>query len=108
MNERESGLRRISLLIREDQHRRVQELGLNLSGLFRDMLDDRLSERKITFAVSSETRSYYDQLVSNFGATDDQLEPIFRELLAHFLSAKIEEMKKIRDDLLNGTSGQKK
>ena len=64
------------------------------------MLDDRLSERKIIFSVSSETRAFYDQLVSNFGATDEQLEIIFRKSLAEFINERIETMISIQNELL--------
>ena len=42
--------RRISLMIREDQHSRLLELGVNMSGLIRSLIDDHLSDAKITLA----------------------------------------------------------
>ena len=47
--------RRINLMIREDQHSRLLELALNMSGLIRSLIDDHLSDSKITLAVSEET-----------------------------------------------------
>mgnify|MGYP003644313243 CR=1 FL=1 len=50
-------LKRISLLLREDQYKELNKKNINLSGLIRDLLDDHLSESKVTLDVSDETRS---------------------------------------------------
>ena len=70
----EPGLRRISLMVRADQHAALSEKGLNVSGLVRDLIDDYLSEHTITISVGEETRGLYDQIVANTGSTDEDVE----------------------------------
>jgi hypothetical protein len=93
----EPTLRRISLMIREDQHRALTDQDLNVSGLVRDLIDDYLSEHKITIAVGEKTRSLYDQIVANTGSTDVEVEVYFREALKHLLNDKIKAMQKLEE-----------
>lgn len=88
----DQALKRISLLIREDQYKTLSERGLNLSGLVRDMIDDYLSDHTVTIGVSEETRQLYDRIVSNTGSTDADIEGYFREALGGMLKDKIKEM----------------
>lgn len=88
-------LRRISLLIREEQYERLNARGLNLSGLVRDLVDDYLSDDSITLAVTAETRALYDRIVSNAGSADVDVERYFRAALGDLLRAKIEEMRSL-------------
>ena len=90
-------LKRISLMIREDQYDRVSKKGLNLSGLTRDLLDDYFSEHKITLAVSEDTADLYDKIVSNTGTSDSDLEDYFKEALGKLLEKKISEMQALAD-----------
>ncbi len=87
--------RRISLMIREDQHVRLLELGVNMSGLVRSLIDDHLSESKITLAVSEETSSLYQQIVSHSGSTDADIEPYLRAALKRMLKDRIAQMEKL-------------
>jgi hypothetical protein len=91
----DKALKRISLLIREDQYTELGERGLNLSGLVRDMIDDYLSAHTITIAVSDETRKLYDRIVANAGTSDADIEKVFRESLGVLLRAKIKEMQSL-------------
>ena len=91
----ESPLKRISLLIREDQYQVISGRGLNLSGLVRDMIDDYLSAHTITISVTDETRKLYDRIVSNAGTSDSDIEHYFRESLGVMLKAKIKEMQSL-------------
>ncbi|MCJ8277416.1 MAG: hypothetical protein HRT44_12730, partial [Bdellovibrionales bacterium] len=92
-------LRRISLMIREDQHQKLLDSGLNVSGLIRDLVDDYMSDFKITLSVSEETRSIYDKVVSNTGATDQDLERYIVEALKELLKSRIKEMQSLEKDL---------
>lgn len=92
-------LKRISLLIREDQYQRLGAMDLNLSGLVRDMIDDFLSESKITLSVSGETRDLYSRVVSNTGSTDEDLEKYLRTALAALLRDRIKGMEKLYQSL---------
>lgn len=85
-------LKRISLMIRDDQHQKINERGLNVSGLFRDLLDDYLSEHKVTLSVSQETKEVYDMVISNTASSDEELEKYLNESLKNLLKEKIEYM----------------
>jgi hypothetical protein len=87
--------RRISLMIREDQHLRLLDLGVNMSGLIRSLIDDHLSESKITLAVSEETAHLYQQIVSHTGSTDADIEPYLRAALKKMLKDRIGDMEKL-------------
>lgn len=91
----ERELKRISLLIGEDQYEAINERGLNLSWLLRDLIDDYLSEKKIVLDVSGETLALYHKIVGATGALDADFEPFFKEALRTFLKNKIESMQKL-------------
>ena len=92
-------LKRISLMIREDQYESVTQSGLNLSGLFRDLLDDHLSEYKIILSVSEETKQLYNLVISNTGSTDEDLEQYLKEGLKNLLEDKIKSMQSLKEKL---------
>ena len=92
-------LRRISLMIREDQHQRLLDSGLNVSGLMRDLVDDYMSDFKITLSVSEETRRIYDKVVSNTGATDADLEKYIVKALKELLKIRIKQMQDLEKKL---------
>ena len=95
-------LKRISLLIRDEQYEQLNGRGLNLSGLIRDLIDDYLSEHKITLGVTEETRVLYDRLVSNTGSSDVDVERYFKEALGRMLQDKIKEMQALQKDVFGG------
>lgn len=88
-------MKRISLMIREDQYNTVTEAGLNLSGLIRDLIDDYLSEHKITLSVTEETKSLYDLIVSNTGSTDEDVEKYLKSTLKLLLKDRIKAMQEL-------------
>lgn len=90
-------------MIKSDQYETLNQQGLNLSGLIRDLIDDHLSEFKITISVSEETRRLYDTIVSNTGSTDDDIEVYFKEALAKLLDERIRDMKKLQTQLQKQT-----
>lgn len=92
-------LKRVSLMIREEQHRLINDRGLNASGLFRDLLDDYLSEHKITISVTKETKDIYDTIISNTASTDEDLEKYLRSSLKSLLKEKIDYMVNIHKSL---------
>jgi ribosomal silencing factor RsfS len=89
------GLKRISMMIREDQYEALNERGLNLSGLVRDLIDDYLSSDKITLSVSDDTRKLYDAIVANTGSNDAEIEAHLKEALKVLLKAKIKAMQEL-------------
>ncbi len=95
----ELDLRRISLMVRADQHATLSDKGLNVSGLVRDLIDDYLSEHTITISVGEETRSLYDQIVANTGSTDKDVEVYLREALKNLLKEKVRAMQRLGKQL---------
>jgi hypothetical protein len=91
--------KRVNVLITAEQHAKVSKLGLNLSGLVRDLLDDHFSGSHITVSLSSRVRGLYDQVISNFGASDEDLEPYLAEALDRFLADKGREIARMRGRL---------
>ncbi len=99
MKKTDERYKRVNLLIRPDQHELVMDSGLSLSGLVRDLLDDRFSDTTVTLCVGSETRALYDHIVSNFGASDTDLEHFFVEALDKFLESKRGDIDDLRKKL---------
>jgi hypothetical protein len=91
--------KRVNVLISAEQYAKVGKLKLNLSGLVRDLLDDHFSGSHITVSLSSRVRGLYDQVVSNFGATDKDLEPYLADALDRFLAHKAKEIERMRGKL---------
>ena len=91
--------KRVNILITEGQHALVQENELSLSGLVRDLLDDRFSNKKIVLSLSPKTREIYDKLISNFGASDAELEKYFVQSMGEFLKEKANELEELRDEI---------
>jgi len=92
--------KRVNIMILEAQYEHLSELGLNLSGLIRDLLGDYLSASTITLQVSDETRQLYDRIVSNTGATDAEIEGPLRRALAEVLDSRIDEMRALHRQLV--------
>ena len=92
----EMSLKRISVMIREDQYNRVAKENLNLSGLIRDLLDDHFSQHRIVITVNEETRKLYSQIVSNTGTADSEVEPYIRSALHALLQEKIQDLQKLQ------------
>lgn len=91
--------KRISVLVREDQHERVVEAGLNMSGLIRGLLDDHFSDERIVFSVSPRVKDVYNTVISNFGGEDRQLEVYFLEALDKFLEEKTRQIAELRESI---------
>ncbi len=91
--------KRINILVREEQYQQVQDSQLNFSGLVRDLLHDRFSHKKIVLSVQPETRALYDSAISNFGASDQDLEQFFVEALDKLLADKERAISELRQEL---------
>ena len=95
----EDRFKRINILIRPDQHEKVTGSGLSLSGLVRDLLDDRFNENIIKLSMSERSKKLYDHIVSNFGVGDEELERFFVEALDRFLVERSKEIDSLRGKL---------
>ena len=101
----EKNFKRVNVMILEEQYERLSEQGLNLSGLVRDLLGDYLSHSSVTIRVSDETRRVYDLVVSNTGATDEDIEAHLRVALARVLESRIQEMQALHSRLIEEAAG---
>lgn len=90
---------RISVMIRSDQLEQLHALDVNISGYIRDLIDDRISNDTIVLSVSGDTKKLYDQVISNSGQTDLDLEPYVVDALKIMIKDKISEMQKLHDSL---------
>ena len=60
---------------------------------------DFLDGHTITISVGEETRSLYDQIVSNTGSTDADVEVYLRQALRHLLKDKVRAMQELEESL---------
>ena len=91
-------------MIRQDQYESLCHQGLNLSGLIRDLIDDHLSEHKITLGVSEPTRQLYDRIISNTGSTDADVEIYLKDALSKLLQDKISAMQELQQTVFGPKS----
>jgi len=92
-------LKRISLMIADDQYKVLSERGLNLSWLVRDLLDDYLKENRITFHVHKETQALYEKIGGLTTMNDNAFEPFLRDALKEYLKHQIEKMQNLDHQL---------
>ena len=89
-------LKRISLLIGEDQYDEINKRKLNLSWLVRELLDNYLKQNAITLDVTEETRELYEQIVgTNTDDIEKDFEPLLRDALKALLTIKIDKMQQL-------------
>jgi hypothetical protein len=94
-----SPVRRINIMIAEHQYEKLAEAGVNISGLIRDLIDDHISAHVINIAVSSKTYEIYSKIVSNTGASDEDLEPHLVRALKDLLESRLEKISSLRSEL---------
>lgn len=94
-----SELKSVCLMLRKEQHDRLQEMNVNVSGFVRDIIDDRLSDHVITLGVSQETRILYDRIISLSHHGDTDFEPYLRAALADMLKDYIGQMQNLHKTL---------
>ncbi len=107
-HDKERTLKRISLLIGEDQYEAINKQGLNLSWLLRELIDNHLSEKKIVLDVGDETLVLYQKIIGATGALDSEFEPFFKNALHTFLKIKIENMQKLEKIAFKKPAGGEK
>lgn len=97
MSDRE--LKRISLMIAEEQYEAISERNLNLSWLVRDLLDDYLNNTRITFTVHKDTLALYEKISGLTQLDDNAFDPFLREALKNYLKAQIAKMQTLDQQL---------
>jgi hypothetical protein len=95
----EQNLKRISLLIRQDQYERLSQHNLNLSALVRDLIDDHLGEHNIVIAASEELKKIYDTVITDTGSNDSEIEKYFKKALGQLLKEKISRMQQLQKEM---------
>ena len=96
MPESHENFKRINILVRPDQYRKVSDSTLNMSGLVRALLDDHFSDEKIVFSVSPKAKAVYQTVISNMGGHDRELEPYFLQALDQYLASKTKQIDALR------------
>lgn len=99
--------KRVNVLIRPEHYDHIVKENLSLSGLLRDLLDDRFSETTITLSVSKASKQLYDNIISNFGISDEELAEYMVEALDKFLVDKGKEIERLREALKLGKQKSK-
>jgi hypothetical protein len=94
-----SPVKRISVMVGEEQYERMARAGLNISAFIRDLIDDHFSEDVITLRVSRKTHDLYTKIVSNTGATDADIEPLMSEVLKRLLDERLQKIKNLKSSL---------
>jgi len=97
----ERGLKRISLMIGEDQYEALGKKGVNVSWLVRDMIDQYLNEKKIVLDVNDETLKIYQKVSGLTGGKNEGFESFFQKALHEFLKSKIDEMLQLEKNVSN-------
>lgn len=92
-------MKSICLMVRADQYEQLHEMGVNMSGYIRDLIDDSISDHVITLTVDEETRKLYDRVISMSSQGDAELEPYLRTALKNLLDQNIKEMQKLQKKL---------
>jgi esterase/lipase len=99
IEKKEEKFQRVNVLLHREQYDRVNEAGLNMSGLIRGLLDDHFSEEKIVFSVSPKVKAVYQNIISNFGGEDKDLEAYFLKALDQFLADKTQQIASLRKSI---------
>jgi hypothetical protein len=98
MSER-SPVRRVNVIITEQQYEKLSKAGINISGLVRSLIEDHLSHHVITLGVSKKTYDFYAKIVANTGAEDKDIEPLLLDSLRKLLDQRIEKIKKLQSEI---------
>ncbi len=102
----ERDLKRISLMIGEDQYEKINARKLNLSWLVRELLDAYLNDNEISLKVSGETRELYEKIIGGSATDPDpEFEPFLKDALRALLKLKIEKMQSLEKQAFKKSEG---
>ncbi|MGE3539663.1 MAG: hypothetical protein AB7N91_19820 [Candidatus Tectimicrobiota bacterium] len=96
---RKSATRRVNITLPERCYDQVAARGLKLSGFLANLIDDHFAGSAITLRVSEDTKRLYEQVVSNTGYGDPDIEVRLRVVLQDLLERKIAELEHLRQQL---------
>jgi hypothetical protein len=94
-----TAVKRISIMIGEEQYEMISKKGLNISAFIRGLIDDHFSQHLIALSVSKKTYDLYNNVISNSGATDKDIEPLLVEVLKKVLDERLDKIKTLRSEI---------
>jgi imidazolonepropionase-like amidohydrolase len=97
-------LKRVNITVDSKLHKKVQDAGLNLSGMVREKLEDHFSNHVITIAVSKQLKEKYDKMMSITNTTDEELMPYLNKAINEYLKNKKREIDSTIDSLIKKKS----
>ena len=89
-------MKRINLMVSEEQYDKIQSKGINLSSFIRDLIDDHFSEHVVHINVSAETHQLYNEILTNTGATDSDLDPLLVEALKKLVDVRLKKIQALK------------
>ena len=93
-----SQVKRISVVVGQKEYEKMVEKGLNISSFIRDLIGDYFSDHTINIAVSKKTYDLYNKVVSNSGATDQDIEPFLIEVLKKLLNERLKKIEQLKTE----------
>lgn len=88
--------KRVNVTIPEEYHEHITGHNLNLSGLIAGLSGDHPAGNSITIQVDETTQGLYDQVISNTGYTDADVEKLLQVALELRIEDKIAQLEKLR------------
>ena len=91
--------RRINITMLESQHDELVRRGVSVSGVIRELVAQYLSGTAITVHVDPATRQLYDTVISQAGATDEDVAAQLKVVLQGLLDQRVAELEQLRRQL---------
>lgn len=89
-------VKRMNIMIGEEQYEKLSKAKINVSSFIRDLLEDHFSQTVINISVNQETFDLYNEVISNTGASDADIEPYLKEVLKKVLDKRIRQIEKLK------------
>jgi len=89
-------VKRMNIMIGEEQYEKLTKAKINVSSFIRDLLEDHFSQTVINISVNQETFDLYNEVISNTGASDADIEPYLKEVLKKVLDKRIKQIEKLK------------
>jgi hypothetical protein len=100
---RKEAKRRVNITLPESCYAQVTARGLKFSGFIANLINDHFAGSAIILRVSEDTKRLYEQVVSNTGYGDPDIEVRLRVVLQDLLGRKIAELEHLRKQLVAAT-----